>query len=253
MTRRREAIPNYSQRRTTVLLLTTDAGLVRLARSILQPGRRVSAGAPFGAVPRAAAAADVVVVELDAVNRKTLDAIRRAWPESALIVVCPQRREVDCIAALDMDADYLARPFREADLAARVHVAERRRFAGRGRPRFYRNGLLAFDLFSGSLSLDGRTVALSPSEAALLAHLAERAGCVVSYARLLGDGGSVLLPRSRHALRSTVMRLRRKIEREPLRPRILLAEIGVGYRLAPPTPELSRRGRDALSDDQQQA
>jgi len=48
------------------------------------------------------------------------------------------------------------------------------------------------------------------------------------------------------------MRLRRKIEREPLRPEILLAEIGVGYRLAPPSSRLSPLPR-ALPDDQEQA
>jgi two-component system, OmpR family, KDP operon response regulator KdpE len=237
-------------RRTTVLMLTDEPALVRLARSILEPGRMVSGGAPLGPESLAAAgAADVVVIEVDAVDPDTLAEVRSAHPDAALIVLSPERRETDCIAALDMGADYLPRPFSSYDLAARVRVAELRRFAATGRPRFYRHGTLAFDLFNGKLSINGRAVALAPSERALLAHLAGRAGVVVAYRSLLEEAE---LAGSRHglsALRCCVLRLRRKIEREPLHPEILLAEIGVGYRLAPPTSGTARRPRDCLPDD----
>ncbi len=112
-------------RRTTVLMLMDDPALVRLARSILEPGRKVSGGAPFGpeSLP-AARTADVVVIELNAVDPDTLAAVRSAHPDAALIVLSPERRETDCIAALDVGADYLPRPFSPCDLASRVRVAE---------------------------------------------------------------------------------------------------------------------------------
>jgi two-component system KDP operon response regulator KdpE len=218
-------------------------------RSILEPERRVWAGGPVrGLSSSASKAAEVVVIDFDAVGPDAIRAVQRACPRSALIALFPQRREADCVAALELGADYCPRPFRPVDLAARVRVAELRLFAATGRPRFYRNGPLAFDLFSGRLSIDGSVVALPASEIALLAHLAGRAGIVVAYWRLLEEAGLAGSRRGRPALRSCVMRLRRKIEREPLRPEILLAETGVGYRLAPSTAELSGRPGDSRPD-----
>jgi DNA-binding response OmpR family regulator len=132
-----------SERRTRVLVLTSEPELVRLARSILEPQRRVRPGGPARAKLQAfAEAADVVVVDVDAVYSDAILAFRSAYPDAALIALCPERRETDCIAALDVDADYLSRPFSPYDLAARVRVAELKRFAATGRPRFYRNGAL---------------------------------------------------------------------------------------------------------------
>ncbi len=218
----------------TVTVMTSEVALVRLIGSILEPWRRVRARGAPGAGEPMPKGAHVVVMDLDGVDSTTIGAARDAYPGAALIVLSAERRETDCIAALDMGADYLARPFSPADLAARVRVAELQLFAAKGLPRFYRNGAIAFDLFSARLSIEGRDVALARSERDLLAHLAERAGIVVPYERLLDEAGLAGLRRGRPALRSCVMRLRRKIEREPLRPEILLAEIGVGYRLAPP-------------------
>jgi two-component system KDP operon response regulator KdpE len=240
------------ERRTSVLVLTGEPGLVRLTRSILEPDRRVIAGGPFDANALAGPGqADVVVVDLHAIDRDALAAAQRAYPGAAVIALCAEPREADCIAALEMGADYLPRPFSATDLAARVRVAELKRFAATGRPRFYRNGPLAFDLFSGKLSIDGEAVQLAPSELVLLAHLAGRAGAVVAHERLITEAGLAGLTHGRPALRSCVMHLRRKIEPDPLHPEILLAEIGVGYRLASPTADPSRRPRDCLPNDPQ--
>ena len=237
-------------RRTNVLVLTAEPQLERLARSILAPERSVCATAELSR--SGSESADVVVIDLDAVTPETIRAVQGAYPGAALIALMPKRSETDCIAALELNADYLPRPFSPIDLAARVRVAELKLFAATGRPRFYRHGPVAFDLFSGRLSIDGRPVPLARSEIVLLAELAGRAGFVFTYERLLDEHGLAAFPHGRPALRSCVMRLRRKIEREPLRPEILLAEIGVGYRLAPSTFDPSRRPR-ALPDDQERA
>jgi len=241
-----------SERRTVVAMLTSEAALVRFARAILEPGCKVLSLAPIAAGQAPACdRTDVVVAEFDAVDPDALAAVGRAYPGAAVIALCPARREADCIAALDLDADYLARPFSAADLAARVRVAEGKRFAAMGVPRFYRHGPLAFDLIRRTLSIDGRAITLAPSERDLFAHLAGRAGVVVAYERLLERAGLSGSPRGRQALRSCVLRIRRKIEREPFRPEILLAEIGVGYRLAPPTVGSFHRARDSLPNDPQ--
>ena len=243
-----------SERRTVVAMLTSEAALVRFARAVLEPERKVLWGASVAADQASACdRADVVVAEFDAVDRDAFAAVGRAYPGAAMIALCPARREADCIAALDLDVDYLARPFSAVDLAARVRVAERKRFAATGLPRFYRHGPLAFDLMRRTLSIDGRAVTLAPSERDLFADLASRAGVVVAYDRLLRNVRFAGASRGRPALRSCVLRLRRKIEREPIRPEILLSEPGVGYRLAPPIEISSRRPRDAVPDEPKQS
>jgi two-component system KDP operon response regulator KdpE len=242
----------FSRRRTTVLVLTGDAGLVRLTRSILEPGCAViGRAAPGGNADMRAEQADIVIVDAQSMDLDVILAATRSWPDAQLIVLSHEYREADCVVILDADADYLPHPFRPEDLAARVRVAELRRFNAAGRRRAYRKGLLVFDLFESTLTIDGRPVALGPSEVAILSLLAGQPGVVADYNRLLAELGLGGSARTRHALRSCVFRLRRKIERDSLHPEILLAEAGVGYRLAAPTEDPPYRARDSLPIDQE--
>jgi two-component system, OmpR family, KDP operon response regulator KdpE len=243
-----------SRRGTTVLVLTSDAGLVRLARSILEPACTVIGRAPLGA--NADIRADqtgIVIIDAESVDHDAISAARRACPDAQVIALAREFREADCVAILDADADYLARPFRARDLAARVRVAELRRFNLTRRPRTYHNGLLVFDLFDRRLAIDGRPVALSPSELAILSLLAAQPGAVVEHERLLAELGLEGSENDRRALRSCVFRLRRKIERDSLHPEILLAEAGVGYRLAMSSEAPPHRARDSLPMDQERS
>jgi two-component system, OmpR family, KDP operon response regulator KdpE len=243
-----------SRRGTTVLVLTGDAGLIRLARSILKPACRVIGSVPLGAnADIRTEQTDVVIIDAESVDQDVISAARRACPNARVIALAREFREADCVATLDADADYLARPFRTHDLAARVRVAELRRFNATGRPRTYRKGQLAFDLLNGRLAIDVRPVALSPSELAILSLLAARPGVVVEYKWILAELGLDSSERSRGALRSHVLRLRRKIERDPLYPEILLAEAGVGYRLAVSSDEPPHRARDSLPADKERS
>jgi len=176
--------------------------------------------------------------------------VKLAYPSAQIIALCREYREADCIAVLEMGVDYLPRPFRAHDLAARVHVAELRRFNATGRRRFYRKGALVFDLFNRRLAIEGRPIALSRSELAVLTLLASQAGAVATYERLLAELELVGAENGRQALRSCVFRLRRKIEREALRPEILLSEAGVGYRLAASIDGLPYRGPDPPSGEE---
>jgi two-component system, OmpR family, KDP operon response regulator KdpE len=238
--------------RTTVLVFTGDSGLIRLARSILEPACMVIGRAPSNEnleVP--AEQPEVVIVDAMSIDLDAILAARRFWPDARIIALSHECREADCVAILDADADYLPRPFRPEDLAARVRVAELRRFNATGRPRTYRNGPLAFDLFDSALTIDGRSVALGPSEAAILSVLAGQPGVVAEYDWLLGELRLGRTETTRHALRSCVLRLRRKIEQDSLHPQILLVEAGVGYRLAEPTLEQAHRAHDSLPIDRE--
>jgi two-component system KDP operon response regulator KdpE len=243
-----------SRRGTTVLVLTSDAGLIRLARSILKPACRVIGSAPLGGnADIRTEQTDVVIIDAESVDHDVISAARRACPNARVIALAREFREADCVAILDADADYLARPFRAQDLAARVRVAELRRFNLTGRPRTYRKGLLIFELYDRRLAIDGRAVALSPSELAILSLLAGQPGAVAEYERILAELGLDGSQRSRGTLRSHVLRLRRKIERDSLHPEILLAEAGVGYRLAVSSEESLHRARDSLQMDRERS
>jgi two-component system, OmpR family, KDP operon response regulator KdpE len=194
---------------------------------------------------------DLVIIDAESVDHDVISMARRNCPNAQVIALCSEFQEADCVAILDADADYLARPFRVHDFAARVRVAELRRFNASGRPRTYRRGQLAFDLFNRRLTIDVRPVALSPSELTILSVLAARPGVVVEYKWILTELGLDGSERSRGTLRSHVFRLRRKIERDPLHPEILLAEAGVGYRLAMPSEQPLHQACDSLPMDEE--
>src|SRR3984957_14590153 len=152
-----------SRRGTTVLVLTSDAGLIRLVRSILEPACTVIGRTPLGAnADIRTEQTDVVIIDAESVDHDVISAARRVCPNARVIALAREFREADCVAILDAGADYLARPFRAQDLAARVRVAELRRFNLTGRPRTYRKGLLVFELFDRRLAIDGRAGALRP-------------------------------------------------------------------------------------------
>jgi len=232
-------------RRTNVLVLTSEVELARLARSILEPRCKVTAGELLRAKSAESDdAADIVIVDVESVDLAIVACVKRAYPSAQFIALCREYREADCIAVLDLGVDYLPRPFRAHELAARVRVAELRRFNATRRRRYYRKGPLVFDLFHRKLAIDGRPIALARSELAVLTLLASQAGTVVIYDRLLAELGLVGAENSRQALRTCVLQLRRKIEREKSRPEILLSEVGFGYRLAASMEGQPYRGTD---------
>jgi two-component system KDP operon response regulator KdpE len=222
-----------SRLRTRILALTDEVQLHRLLRSLLEPnGCKVVATA----VPREGPATndpfDIVFVDLESQHLDVISRAMRAYPEAQIIAICRAYREADCIAILDMGADYLPRPFRPLDLSARVRVAELRRFKAKGRQRYYRRGSFVMDLFDRKVMRAGEPLALAPSELDVLTLLARNAGGAVTSGQILAGLGRADSAAARQALRLCVFRLRHKIERNSRRPDLLLTEVGVGYRLA---------------------
>ena len=124
--------------------MTGEVELYRLLRSLLKPnGCQETASA----VPRDNSATndpfDIVIVDLEGLHLDVISRVVRAYPDAQIIAICRAYREADCIAVLDMGADYLPRPFRALDLSARVRVAELRQFQAKGRRRYYRAGRLS--------------------------------------------------------------------------------------------------------------
>jgi two-component system KDP operon response regulator KdpE len=190
-----------------------------------------------------AEAFDVVIVDLEPFDLDEVARVRSQHPDAEVVALCREYREADCIEVLQRGADYLARPFRKDDLLARLRVAELRLFNATHRPRYCRHGSLVLDLFDRKVSFDGQPIALSPPQMKVLMLLASRPGVPVSYDRILSELGATDSSTGRNVLRALVLRLRRRIERNPRHPEVLMAEVGFGYRLAAsPAHSLTRAG-----------
>ena len=220
--------------RTRILALTDEVEFLRLLRSILEPsGCKVFDGSVARAGAGASPPADIVIVDLETPDLDLVSRIRREYPEAEIVAISRAYREADCIAILDIDVDYLPRPFRTQDLAARVRVAELRSFKAAGRRRFYRRGAFIVDLFERTVARDGESIALAPSQLSVLMLLAGRPGRVMTFGDILAGMGRGDSASGRRALYTSAFCLRRRIERDPSRPDLLLTEARVGYRLAP--------------------
>jgi two-component system KDP operon response regulator KdpE len=132
----------------------------------------------------------------------------------------------------------MVKPFGMAELLARAHSAMRRQLrAAHGEP-IIKCGPLAIDFAARAVSINGQRLTLTPKEYRLLQILAQHSGNVVTHQFLLREIWGNEHVDDTHYLRIFVRKLRRKIEADPTQPRILLTELGVGYRLvaSDPTP-----------------
>ncbi len=188
-----------------------------------------------GLVEAATRQPDVVIVDLGLPDIDGLDVIRRLreWSRVPIIVLSARGQERDKVAALDAGADdYVSKPFAVGELQARLRVALRHAAAGdSGQPTFT-VGDLRIDQVRRQILVDGKEVHLTPIEYRLLTTLARHAGRVMSQRQLLKDVWGPGQIEQAHYLRVYMGTLRRKLERDPARPRYLLTEPGVGYRLA---------------------
>ena len=176
---------------------------------------------------------DVVILDLGLPDRDGLDVIREVRAVSAVPIVVLTSREAEHakVAALDLGADdYVTKPFGMDELMARLRAALRHRLAQEGAVPLFRSGDLEVDLVRRHVRVRGEEVKLSPREWDILVLLVAHAGRVLTHRfildRLWGAGGDV------QQLRVYVRQIRQKIEADPERPRHILTETGVGYRLA---------------------
>ncbi|HKW95881.1 MAG TPA: response regulator [Methylomirabilota bacterium] len=178
---------------------------------------------------------DVVILDLGLPDMDGLQVIRRLreWSKVPIIVLSARGQEGDKVAALDAGADdYVSKPFAVGELQARLRVALRHAAAGEsGDPTFTVAGLKV-DQVKRQVLVDGTEVHLTPIEYRLLTTLVRHAGRVLSQRHLLKEVWGPAQTEQAHYLRVYMAQLRRKLERDPARPRYLLTEPGVGYRLA---------------------
>jgi two-component system KDP operon response regulator KdpE len=169
----------------------------------------------------------------DIAGHTLLAQIRARWPDLPVIVLSSRDDEAGKVEALDLGADdYVTKPFGMNELLARMRTALRHQLAVGGERPVFRAGDLSVDLVRRIVRVGEREVKLSPKEYDVLRLLVHHAGKVLTHAHLLREvWGHAADPQY---LRVYVRQLRQKLEPEPERPRYILTETGVGYRMRAP-------------------
>ena len=155
----------------------------------------------------------------------------RSWTSLPIIVLSAVGDEREKVRALDAGADdYITKPFGTDELLARLRAALRRVSEDGGEPTVDL-GDLVVDLAARTVARNGEGVHLTPIEFNLLRVLALHRGKLVTHRQLLHEVWGPGYEEETHYLRVHVAHIRSKIESEPSRPRHLITEPGIGYRL----------------------
>jgi two-component system KDP operon response regulator KdpE len=177
---------------------------------------------------------DLVILDLGLPDSDGASIIERlrSWSNVPIIVLTVRSREREKVRVFELGADdYVVKPFGIGELIARARVALRPRAVRHDNDPIVKAGPLELNLAARSGTIGGRRLVLGPKEYLVLQILAQNAGKVVTRQQIMKRvWGSSHLDDS-HYLRIVVRNLRKKIEVDPTRPRILLTELGVGYRL----------------------
>jgi two-component system KDP operon response regulator KdpE len=226
-----------SEAAASVLVVDDEPQIRKLLRLALEThGYAVVEAATAEAALRAAVMQrpDLVVLDLGLPDREGFDVLAalREWSQSPVLVLSVRAREAEKVRAFELGADdYVVKPFGMAELLARIGAALRRRPADQAAPPVFRVGGLEVDLARRVVRVDDADVRLSPKQYKLLQVLVVNAGKVVTHRQLLSEVWGAAHVDDVQYLRVFVRKLRDRLEADPARPRYLLTELGVGYRL----------------------
>ena len=225
--------------RHTVLVIDDEPQIRRVVRHALESEatRVLEAATGRDGIDLAAAERpDLIVLDLGLPDIAGADVCRdvRGWSNAPIVVLSARHSDDEKAALLDLGADdYVTKPFSTRELQARVR-AQLRRASLSQRPdgadsRIEAAGVV-IDLIRRSVSRDGQSVHLTPLEWELLRALATNAGRTMTHRQLFSQVWSRSHGDAQQLLRVHVASLRRKLERDPVRPRAIVTEPGVGYR-----------------------
>jgi two-component system, OmpR family, KDP operon response regulator KdpE len=221
---------------TTILLVEDEPDIRRFLRSTLAAeGYRVveSPTAERGAIDAGTHKPDLAIVDLALPDYDGAELIRdiRRWSSMPIVVLSARHQERTKIDALDAGADdYITKPFGVGELLARVRAALRHAARSPGGQELAL-GPVRVDIAKRRVLRDGAEVHLTPIEFRLFAYLAKHLGMVVTHRQLLAEVWGPSHVEHTHYLRIYMKQLRDKLEADPVQPRYLLTEPGVGYRL----------------------
>jgi two-component system, OmpR family, KDP operon response regulator KdpE len=176
---------------------------------------------------------DVVLLDLGLPDEDGVEILKnlREWSTVPVIILTVEDSEPIKVKALDLGADdYVTKPFNTAELLARIRVAIRHSYKIDESPVFI-NGNLEVDLSLRTVKIGGQEIKLTALEYSILALFVRNAGKVLTHNYIIKDIWGNPYSENAQILRVHVAQLRKKIEKNPSIPEILLTESGVGYRL----------------------
>jgi two-component system KDP operon response regulator KdpE len=176
---------------------------------------------------------NVVLLDLGLGDLDGMTVLRRLreWSQVPVVVLTVRDDDADKVAALDAGADdYVTKPFSTSELLARLRAAQRRAQPREETATFTRDGLVV-DLVAHSIARDGQVIKLTSTEWALLSLLIRHAGRILTHRQILREIWGPNAEEHREYLRVYFSQLRKKVERNPSHPALIVNEPGVGYRL----------------------
>ena len=187
-----------------------------------------------GLIEAAGRKPDLIILDLGLPDMDGVEVVKliREWSAMPIIILSARSAEQSKIEALDAGADdYLTKPFGLGELLARIRVALRRATGNPETEQVFTAGNIQVDLTSRRVRLDGEEIHLTPIQYRLLTVLIKHAGKVLTHQQILKEVWGPGHAESSHYLRIYMSQLRQKLEEDPAKPRYLLTESGVGYRL----------------------
>lgn len=224
---------------TTVLVVDDEAALLHaLVINLRARDFKVEAAATGRAALEKVARVrpDIVILDLGLPDMDGIEVLAgiRGWSDIPVLVLSARSTSEEKVRALENGADdYITKPFDMAELVARVRAATRRsamRTAGITDP-IVTTEAFVIDRSAATVTRDGKVVRLTPTEWHILDVLAANRGKLVSQQQLLTQVWGPGFERQGNYLRVHMAALRRKLEPEASRPKYLITEPGLGYRL----------------------
>lgn len=220
-----------------ILAIEDEPGIRNILRALLETEHYrfiEAASAARGEIEARSHKPDLLLVDLGLPDGNGIDLIRRirTWSPVPIIVLSARTMEEQKIAALDAGADdYVTKPFSTPELLARVRAALRRNVRGTQKTPLLRLGDVQVDLTRREARGPQGELHLTPLEYRVLESLARHTGLIVRQAQLIREVWGPERLDDTGSLRVCMRNLRAKVEPDPRRPRYLVTEAGLGYRL----------------------
>lgn len=220
----------------TALIIDDEVQIRRLLTVALEGAGYIAREAETGTLGLQAVAhlrPDVILLDLGLPDVDGLTVLKRLreWSTTPVVVLTVRDAESDKVAALDAGADdYVTKPFSTVELLARLRAAQRRAQPREESAVFSQDGLTV-DLVARTVQRDGADIKLTATEWALFALLIRHAGRILTHRQILREVWGPKAEEHREYLRVYFTHLRKKVERDPAKPTLILNEPGIGYRL----------------------
>lgn len=182
---------------------------------------------------------DLIILDLGLPDMDGMEIIKqvRTWTSSPIVVVSARTKESEKVDVLDAGADdYITKPFGTSELLARIRTSIRHSNKLNNGSQLYsrpfQTGGLVIDMNKRKVTVDGNEIHLTPIEYKIVTYLAQNSGMVITYSALMSNVWGPYAEDDNKILRVNMANIRRKLEKDPVEPKYIFTEIGVGYRMA---------------------